>query len=282
MAQPQGESTGTSEDAEPRSYTAVSTLALVTAVTAVILLHELSHVVAGLLLGYQNTLYPFGVTHHPDPSTADAAVAALTGPAFSLVTGVILLVWQPLRAGRSYGQLLWIWVAWISLMEGIGYLLLTPFGIGDTGSTAAAYDLPIAVTAPIGLLGVLGTVWLAMRFAVPLLRHTDGSLAQMRSMVFYPWLIGTAAILGLTALYLARSGDAFGGGDVFGVLMGTFALAVWAPMSLPFTTRARALDPKLPGSEPLAISRLPMAGVVALAVLVAANLLLLGSGLTIG
>lgn len=133
-----------------------------------------------------------------------------------------------------------------------------------------------------GLLGVLGTVWLAMRFAVPLLRHTDGSLAQMRSMVFYPWLIGTAAILGLTALYLARSGDAFGGGDVFGVLMGTFALAVWAPMSLPFTTRARALDPKLPGSEPLAISRLPMAGVVALAVLVAANLLLLGSGLTIG
>ncbi len=291
MGQPTGEqphshmlepSTDPGEAGPARSYTAVTTLAFVTAVTLVVLVHELSHLVAGLLLGYGNTLYPFGVTHHPSPTTGDAAVAALTGPPFSLVTGAILMVWQPLRARRGYGQLLWLFVAWISMMEGVGYLLLTPFGIGDTGSTAAAYDVSLAVTAPIGVLGVLGTIRLAMRFAVPLLRHTDGSLAQMRSVAFYPWMIGTAVILGLTVLYLARAGDQFAAGDVFGVLMGAFALGVWAPMSLPFTTRARALDPALPGSEPLAIDRVPVLGVVVLVVLVAVNVLLLGPGLSIG
>lgn len=291
MGQPTGEqprsqplegSTDPGEAGPARSYTAVTMLAFVTAVTLVVLVHELSHVLAGLLLGYENTLYPFGVTHHPDPSTADAAVAALTGPVFSLVTGAILMAWQPLRTRRGYGQLLWLFVAWVSFMEGVGYLLLTPFGIGDTGSTAAAYGVSVAITAPLGALGVLGTIWLAMRFAVPLLRHTDGSLAQMRSVAFYPWMIGTAMVLALTAAYLARAGDQFGAGDVFGVLMGAFALGVWAPMSLPFTTRARRADPALPGSEPLTVSRVPVLGVLVLVVLVAVNLVLLGPGLSIG
>lgn len=270
------------QSARPASYTLSTTLAFVSAVTIVVALHELSHAVAGLALGYGNTLYPFGVTHHPDPSQGDAAIAALTGPVFSLVIGAIAMVWQPLRARRGYAHLLWLWVAWVSLMEGVGYLLLTPFGIGDTGSTATSYDVPIWITAPVGALGVLGTIWLAIRFAVPLLRHTDGSLAQMRSVAFYPWMIGTAGCLALAALYLVLAGDAFSADDMVGVLMGTFALGVWAPMALPFTTRARRREPQLPGSEPLQLARIPVAGVVLLVALVLVNLLLLGPGLAIG
>lgn len=262
--------------------TLAATLAFVTAVTLVVALHELSHAVAGLALGYGNTLYPFGVTHQPDPSQGDAAIAALTGPVFSLVVGAVAMVWQPLRAGRGYGHLLWLWVAWVSVMEGAGYLLLTPFGIGDTGSTAAAYDVPVWITAPVGALGVLATIWLAIRFAVPLLRHTDGTLSQMRTVAFFPWMIGTAVCLALATSYLLLAGDAFSADDMVGVLMGTFALGVWAPMSLPFTTRARARAPQLPGSEPLQLARVPVAGVVLVLVLVLVNVLLLGPGLTIG
>lgn len=215
------EGTTTNEESPVRGYTAAATLAFVTAVSIVILIHESSHVVAGLALGYENVLFPFGVTHQPEPSPADAAIAALTGPAFSLITGAIAMAWQPFRARGGYGQLLWLWLAWVSLMEGVGYLLLTPFGIGDTGMTAASYDAALWITAPVGALGVAGTIWLAARFAVPLLRHTDGSLHAMRSMAFYPWMIGTAIALALAAFYVFRAGSDFGAGAQFGVLLGT-------------------------------------------------------------
>src|SRR5699024_11326972 len=102
---------------------------------------------------------------------------ALPGPVFSLAVGGVATAWQPLRRRRGYGQLVWLWFAWASVMEGVGYLLLTPFGVGDTGSTAATCAAPLWITGPVGALGVLGTIWLARRFARVQLRHTDGPRA---------------------------------------------------------------------------------------------------------
>lgn len=282
MTEPLHRTVAARTEASRHTYTVAASVSFVTAVTIVIGIHEFSHSVAGTALGYGNTLYPFGVTHHPDPTRFDAAAAALTGPVFSLVVGGVAMAWQPLRRRRGYGQLVWLWFAWASVMEGVGYLLLTPFGVGDTGSTAATYAAPLWITGPVGAIGVLGTIWLARSFARVLLRHTDGSLTAFRSVAFYPWMIGTAVALGLMAFYVSRSSSTFGGDEVFGVLLGAFALGVWAPLSIPFTHRIRAREPESVGSAELRIDRVPVTGVILLVALVALNVFVLGPGLAIG
>src|SRR5699024_11309287 len=75
-----------------RNVTGVQTCAL-----PIFLLHELVHLVTGLVFGHGGTLYPFGVLHHGDLTVTAEVVALLAGPAFSLVTGILLQRWTPLR-----------------------------------------------------------------------------------------------------------------------------------------------------------------------------------------
>jgi hypothetical protein len=92
-------------------------LALIASILMVFL-HELSHLVAGIALGHPSTLYPFGVIHHGNPSGRDEAVMALVGPAFSLVTGLLMQLWTPLRRQGGSAHLLWLWFAFVSVQEG--------------------------------------------------------------------------------------------------------------------------------------------------------------------
>ncbi|MCW4456651.1 hypothetical protein [Microbacterium sp. MPKO10] len=258
------------------------TVAFIAAQLIVVLLHELSHVVAGFALGYGNELYPFGVTHHPDPDTADAAIAALTGPAFSLVIGVLALAIQPFRRRAGFAHLLWIWVAFTSVMEGVGYLVLTPFGVGDTGTTAESLGAPVVVSLACFAVGALGYVLLARAFASVALRHTSGDLDALRCFTFYPWIFGTLVMLALCGANLLIAGSNFSGGEIFAVLMGTFALGVFSPMAMPFTTGARKRQPESVASEPLTLPRVPVTGIVIAVIIVAVNLLVLSTGLSIG
>lgn len=252
----------------------------------VVLLHELAHVTAGLALGFSNELFPFGVVHSPEPGRWQDAVMLLAGPAFSLVTGLLALVVQPFRAGRGQAHLLWLWFAGLSVMEGVGYLMLTPFGVGDTGSAAVLYEVPALVTWACLAVAVVGTVWMAARFAVPAVRHTAGDMTSLRAFTFYPWMVGTIVVLALTALNLVLVGDALGpelnAGVVVAVLMGAFALGVFAPMAMPFTTGVQRRDPDLAGSEPLVLPRVPTLALALAVVIVLVNLVLLVPGLTIG
>jgi len=138
-------------------------VAFVAAQSVVVLLHETSHLVAGLALGYANVMYPFGVEHFPLPGRTEATIMALTGPVFSLVTGLLALVIMPWRQSRGFLHPAWLWFAYMSVMEGAGYLVLTPFGVGDTGSTAAAYGSPAYLIWPAFALGVALPFWLARR-----------------------------------------------------------------------------------------------------------------------
>lgn len=94
------------------------------------------------------------------------------------------------------------------------------------------------------------------------------------------------AVLALNALNLVLVGDALGPelgpGVVIAVLMGAFALGVFAPMSMPFTTGVQRRDPEAAGSEPMTLPRVPILGLVLLVVLVVVNLVVLVPGLTIG
>lgn len=252
----------------------------------VVLLHELSHVVAGLALGFTNELFPFGVVHTPDPGRGDEAVMLLAGPAFSLVTGLLAVAFQPFRRTRGQAHLLWLWFAGLSVMEGVGYLMLTPFGVGDTGMAADLYDAPAVLTWAALALAVLGTVGTARWFAGPAVRHTAGDLGSLRAFTFYPWIVGTLVVLALTALWLALVGDGIGAelgpGSVFAVLMGAFALGVFAPMAMPFTTGVQRREPGAAGSEPLVLPRVPVLALVVAVVVALVDLVLLVPGLTIG
>lgn len=253
----------------------------------VVLLHELAHVVAGLSVGLSNELFPFGVTHSPEPTRGQEAYVLLAAPVFSLVTGLLAMVVQPFRARRDQAHLLWLWVAHMSVMQGVGYLLLTPFGVGDTGTAAALYGSPALVVWPALVLAVLGTLWVARQFAVPAVRHTDGALPTLRAFTFYPWIAGTLVVVAVTALHLVLVGDAvtgapLDGGTVFALLMAAFALGVFGPMAMPFTPAVQRRDPTAAGSEPLDLPRVPSLGLAVVAVLMLVNLVLLVPGLTIG
>ena len=117
-----------------RSLLINNLVAAVIASTLMVFFHELAHLVAGLALGYPGTLFAFGVSHHGDPSMHHEVIMALAGPAFSLVTGVVLAIWMPLRRQAHFGHLVWMWFAFTSIQEGVAYLCLTPFGVGDRAS----------------------------------------------------------------------------------------------------------------------------------------------------
>ena len=271
-------------DVAPSTRTMIlnAAVAFVAAQLVVVLLHEASHVVAGLALGQSNVLYPFGVTHSPEPDRRDAAITALVGPAFSLLTGLLAMTFMPWRRSRGSLHLAWLWFAFMSVMEGAGYLVLTPFGVGDTGSTADAYGLPAVVVWSAFAIAVAITLWLAWRFATPAVRHTAGDLTSLRAFTFYPWIAGTLVAVALTGLDLALASEAFTGGDVFAVLMGTVALGVFAPMAMPFTQRLLRRDPGAAGSELLRLPRMPIVGLVVIMLITVLNLAVLSQGLNVG
>ncbi|AXH97192.1 zinc metalloprotease [Ornithinimicrobium avium] len=269
-----------------RNLVVHASVALVAAHLVVVLLHELAHVAAGVALGFSNELFPFGVVHSPEPDDGRDVVMLLAGPVFSLVTGLLAMTFQPFRRGPGQAHLLWLWFAGMSTMEGIGYLMLTPFGVGDTGTAADLLDVPALVSWGALAVAVLGTVGTARWFAGPAVRHTAGDLGSLRAFTFYPWIVGTVVVLALNALNLVLVGDALGPemgpGVVVAVLMGAFALGVFAPMAMPFTTAVQRRDPGAAGSEPMALPRVPVLGLVLLVVVVLVNLVVLVPGLRIG
>lgn len=270
---------GNVDEATPsvRTLTIHTAITMVAAVLVTILVHEFSHAVASLMLGHRPTIYPFGV-NTPGLSRDHAAIEALTGPAFSLVLGVILLLLiRPKRIGQ--GALLGIWIGMTSAMEGVGYLLLTPFGIGDTGSTALAYGLENIAGWPAFVIAIGGQFLLAYVYARRIARWLPARDNQrLRGVSFYPWIFGSIAVVALAAIWLLGSAWNVGIGDVIAVLFGALALGVWAPMAMPFTD-------KVPEAEcdtvPIRVSGFPVLATVVAAVVIVVNVILMG-GITVG
>lgn len=257
-------------------------LAYALAQLIVVFIHELSHVAAGLALGYSNELLPYGVTHIPEPPRGDAAVMALTGPVFSLVIGVLAVYVQPFRRGRGFAHLLWVWFAHICVVEGVGYLVLTPFGIGDTGSTAAAYQVSPLITWPCLLIGVATMFWMALSFARLAVRHTPGDLRSLRGFTFYPWIPGVIFAVVLQLAVFARVEVNFGPGPMIAVLTASVSLGVFAPMAVSFSHRMATRNPAWAGTELLQLPPIPVAGIIMLFLMLVVNLVILAPGLPIG
>ena len=250
-----------------------SSVAYVLAQSLVILLHETSHTVAGLLLGYHATQFTGQVRFSPDQTTSAAVITALTGPAFSLVTGLMAMLVRPIRRG-GFGPILWVWFAFLSAEEGFGYLTIAPLvSAGDTGGALAALQAPGWIGWACMAGGVAGLIFLARRFAVDAVRWTR-DLYEIRAFCYWAWLIGTGVSVAVEAVYLVltpgTSGDA-----VFAIFLGSASLGVFAPMAMIFWQKIRV-------EKQLLTLALPTGGIAAVVVLVVIKAVVFTRGLHIG
>lgn len=239
-----------------------------------VLLHELIHLITGLIMGIPGTLYSFGVEH--SGTHVQNAILAGSAPIFSLVSGAIMIAWQPLRQERGFAHLLWLWFAFASMMEGIGYLGITPFGVGDTGMVVREMRWPTVVAWVFFAVGILGQFWLARRFAVPLGRIAGRDMAVRRAGGVWPWLVATVVNAVLTFISLSTASMGLTDGDRAAIVAAGCATLVFAPMAHIFGKVSDAQP-----HEPLRLPAVPIAGVVALVVLSVVNQLL-NRGLSVG
>lgn len=244
-------------------------VAAVIASTLMVFFHEVAHLVAGLALGYPETLFAFGVSHHGDPSVHDEVIMALAGPAFSLVTGVVLSIWMPLRRRAHFGHLVWMWFAFASIQEGVAYLCLTPFGVGDTGFAATLLGIPLPLQFLALAIGIGGMFANARAFAPHLARHAGAGQADRNAMSLFMWLYGMIATVVLTFIYLAIAPMDISPGEQIAVIAAGTVILVFAPMANIFRRQVAAV-----AYEPLRLRPVPVVGLIVLALLVAGNILL--------
>lgn len=255
-----------------------STVAAVLAAGLMVLAHELVHLITGLVLGFPGVLYAFGVQHIGDATPEQNAIMALSAPLFSLVTGFIMAFWLPLRRRGGFAHLLWLWLAFTSLMEGVGYLVITPFGAGDTAEAARNLGWSPGAQIAICLVGV-GLQFLTARLFAPHVgRHAGlerGPKSRQWAFAFWPWVIGSIINMILGVLYLNLAAGDFGEGAAIAIFAAGTAILVFAPMAFIFQ---RWFDKTY---EPLGLRPVPVGGLIALALLLIYNFASLG-GIRIG
>lgn len=251
-----------------------SAVAFALAVLVAVTFHELAHAVAGLLQGRSPELFAFSVDQGPG-TEAQRLVTALTGPVFSLLSGLAILAYRP--AGLSpFWRLFWLWLGLASVQSFNGYLITGPIvTAGDIGSAWTLLDAP----GPVPWLGfVLG--W-GLTFLLG--RHSAGSFgellddearvrADLPAIAIYGWLVGTA-------LAVVLSLGVLGAGDVgFDIaffsalgLMASGVCVAFVGMFVPRTVAAMGTAPVVFGT--------PAAGLGALVLVAVLRQFLLGGGI---
>jgi hypothetical protein len=239
--------------APQRTLTLNATVAFVLAGMVNSLLHECAHAVAGLAVGLVPTITPFAVSYEPEGTARQQMITAAAGPLFSLVLGLVLLVVAH-RWGRGFGRLVWMFLAFMGVMNFVGYCFIAPFArAGDTGTVLTLLGAPQWVFIVVGMVGVAGQFWLARRFAVEVKRYA-AEPAQQRQIAYFPWLIGTPVFVLLTLLELIML--QLPAQYAVLILVYSVAFGVFAPMQFIFSRRVHNT------LEPLSLAPVPVAGLV--------------------
>lgn len=259
-----------------RRATANSSLALMLGGTVAILVHEIVHWLVGAAYGVQSTLYQYGTTTTPPLSGVPEAVTALSAPVASMVLGAVAAWWLPLRRRGGFLHLLWVWTAFVSLAEGVNYLVTGPFGVGDVYTGVEQLGLPDWATIPLACVGIAAMFANARWFAAFVHEWAGDDIPAMRAYAFFPWLVASPIMVLLQVLSLAISTRPLEPGEAIIVGIAWISLGVFAPMSLIFA-------PKLTGPiSPLTLPPVPRPGIVILCALLLVNLVVLRTGLTVG
>lgn len=247
-------------------------IAGVLAVGAMILLHELAHLVTALALGIGGTLYAYGVATDGDPSAVESGVIAIAAPVFSLVSGFVMTLWLPLRSRGGFGHLLWLMFAFASMMEGVGYLVIAPMGAGDTAAAAEYFGWPGWVAVVMCVLGVTLQFTLAWMYAPHVGHIAGGDRGRRLAFALWAWLVATGFIVATQILTVATARMALSDGEATAIIAASTALLVFSPMALIFGGRIEAAP-----YRPLGLRGVPTPGVLALV-----GLLILQQALNLG
>lgn len=260
--------TSHAEQPDTKALLVNSVVAAVLATAATIFIHEVVHLLTGLVLGHAGTLYPFGVLHDGTLTNGETAATAIAAPVISLVTGWILLARLPRPAAAGFGHLFLFWLAATSFMEGAGYLVITPFGAGDTAATVDALGWPGWTALVLAVLGI-GLMFLGARMLAPhVIRLAGRDRTPGWALAFHPWWIGTIVNMGLSIAYLSLADAGLTDGEATAVVAGSMALLVLGPMSFIF-------QGKLPDQRRTHLAPgISVPGLAALVAMVALNVLL--------
>lgn len=180
-----------------------ATCLYVVAYLATIITHEVAHAVVSVGLGGRPVLYNTYVTNTNQalPGLAQGLVA-VAGPLWSLAQGVVLLSWARRSAVRGLWGLLGLLGGVFGIINFFGYLMIAPLVPGgDTGQLVALLHVPAwgqwagAGAAALGLLWVITGTGPLFRRLVP--AGALPSLAAMRSLLLWPWLVGSVVLVAL-------------------------------------------------------------------------------------
>lgn len=260
-----------------RRTTIATLFALLLGSGITVLLHEGAHWITGAAFGVPGRLYSFAVDHESGMTPVQTAITALAGPALSLVLGLIMTTWLPFRHSAGIGHLLWLFVGFTSLEEAVTYLVITMFGAGDTATAAAALGLDnAAVMIGTSAVGIAGMFWAAWRFAPHVRRHAGEDIRLARSLAWYPWLISVVWLIVLQTGQLLIVPAGLSVGEFILILLSSYSITLFAPMSFIFLRRTKA-DP-----QPLHLPAVPTVLIVGYAVLFVLNIVLDLTGPTLG
>ncbi|MFD1716638.1 hypothetical protein [Georgenia deserti] len=196
-------------------------------------LHEYSH--AAVALAQVGEAEVRGaVVFSPDKPDAQEAVEAITGPVFSVVSGVVALA----LARGLHGGYLRAFLTWFGLV-GIqnlwGYLMIAMIApLGDTAVAFGIWGVPTAVQVALGLVGVAGMLGNSYLLAREITRSLSAPSEVLAASVL-TWLLATGI---LAVVYTAA---AFGAGAdpeyLVITVVGPATALVFAPMAIFFWTR---------------------------------------------
>lgn len=203
-----------------------SACAWVLAASVATTLHEGAHAVAGLALGHPVTLSSFSADSNTAMSDQAAAVMTAAGPVFSLVFGIVVIL-TGRNLGNGFVRLFVMWLGFISVQNFVGYLVITPFGAGDSGAFVDELHLPRAVAFLFSALGTTGLAALAWLFLRHEVRYIT-SAGELRQVGLYAWLIGTAVTVAHTAVEAVINGAE--PGIVAIVMAGAASAGIFVPI----------------------------------------------------
>ena len=259
-----------------RSRVVNSAVAFALAVLVSITLHELSHAVTGLLQGGSPELFPFSVEQGGGRTEGEQIATALTGPVFSLLSGLLILA-APLSGAAPFWRLAWLWLGVTSVQSTFGYLITGPFAAdGDVGRVWDLTGTPALVAwlgFAAGWAGTAALGWYVARHFGALISDRDAMRSELPQLGVYGWLVGTVLAL-VVSLPVLGAGDV--GFDIaFFSALGLMACGVCVAFLGLF-------QPRVLGAVAAGVRfGVPTVGLVALVVVALFRLLVLGPGLAL-
>ena len=183
-----------------------STLAFACAQLLGSALHEAGHGIAAQLLGFSPRIYAF-FEDNPTGTPAQTLLILAAGPVTSLVLGAAFFAWYRLsKPHYTFGRLLLFWLAVLSGMTFVNYLIVTPFlAAGDTAQFADILGWPVLARYAVAAVGVLFVLALsrpaatAMLGVAPASIETD-SVGARRRFILHGFYLPLLAGLVLTAV----------------------------------------------------------------------------------